>query len=345
MLLQITQFKVFRERLYEALLHVLMTRKTEKDRMNRSEILSATESLLRTAGFQVSEKCVARPSCFCLAARKGAQITFVKVQPDLGNISRRDASELGTISALFSSSPLFISEKTREKPLEDDTVYTRYNICAVTPKTLEDVVCRNLPPLVEAGPGGCFARLNGEAVRMRRQKLGLSVGKLAEQLGVSRQTLYGYERGMAKASVSAAYNLEYVLGIPVVNPINLFQPYTLGSSFLASAKRAIIKNRFLKLVLKKLAQCHFNVSPTTRAPFDFVAQNQENQLNVIGGIVRKEERDMNLRAKEILSISEIVKAQPVLVTEGQFSPIQDIPLIGTDELAEMKTPEDLISIL
>jgi putative transcriptional regulator len=323
----------------------LVTEKTEKNRMNRSEILETTESLLKTAGFQVSEKCSARPSCFCFAARKGTRVTFIKVQPDLGNISRRDASELGTISALFSSSPLLISEKTRDKPLEDDTVYTRYNVYAVTPKTLEDVVCKNLPPLVEAGPGGCFARLNGEAVRMRRQKLGLSVGKLAEQLGVSRRTLYGYERGMANASVSAAYNLEYVLGIPVVNPINLFQPYTLGSNFLASAKRVIIKHGFLKLVLKKLVQCHFNVSPTLRAPFDFVAQSEENKLNVIGGVVRKEEKDMDLRAKEILSISEIVKAQPVLVTEGQLSLGQDIPLIGTDELAEMRNPEDLISIL
>jgi putative transcriptional regulator len=198
---------------------------------------------------------------------------------------------------------------------------------------------------VEAGPGGCFARLNGEVVRMHRQKLGLSVGKLAEQLAVSRRTLYGYERGMAKASVSAAYNLEYTLGIPVVKPINIFQPYALGTSFLASAKRAIVKNRFLTSVVKKLAQIHFNVAPTTRAPFDFVAQNKEKQLNIIGAVVRKEEKDMNLRAKEILSLSEIVKAQPVLVTEGQFSPIEDIRLIGTDELAEMRNPEDLISIL
>jgi len=313
--------------------------------LDRSEILNTTESLLKKADFLVSEKCSARPSCFCLAARKGTQITFMKVQPDLGNISRRDASEIRTISALFSGSPLFVSDKTREKPLEDDTVYTRYNVYAVTPKTLEDVLCRNLPPLVEAGPGGCFARLNGEVVRMRRQKLGLSVGKLAEQLRVSRRTLYGYERGMAKASVSAAYNLEYTLGIPVVKPINIFQPYASGTSFLASAKRVIVKNRFLKSVVKKLAQIHFNVAPTTRAPFDFVAQNKENTLSIIGAVVRKEEKDMNLRAREILSVSEILKAQPVLVSEGQFSPIEDIRLIGTDELAGFRNPEDLISIL
>ena len=313
--------------------------------MNRTEMLDATGSVLKTAGFQVSEKCSARPSCFCLVARKDAQLSFVNVQPDLGNISRRDAAELRTIVSHFSGTSLFVSDKTREKPLEDDTVYTRYNVYAVTPKTLEDVVSHKMLPLVEAGPGGCFVRLNCEAVRKRRQKLGLSVGKLAEQLGVSRRTLYGYERGMAKASVAAAYNLEWILSIPVVTSIDIFEPMPLDIGFFAAAKRAIVKNRFLKTVLKRLVKCHFNVAPTTRAPFDFIAQSQESKLNIIGGVAQEEEKDLNQRAREILSISEIIKAQPVFVTDGKLVPTYDIPLIDTEQLAGIKQPEDLVALL
>jgi len=313
--------------------------------MNQTEMLNATESVLKTAGFQVSEKCSARPSCFCLTARRGAQLTLLKLQLDLGNITQRDASELKTISSHFSGTPLFVSEKTREKPLEDDTVYTRYNVYAVTPKTLEDVVSHAMLPLIEAGPGGCFARLDGDVVRKRRQKLGLSVGKLAEQLGISRRTLYGYERGMAKASVSAAYNLEWVLGIPLVKPIDIFQPIPTSSGFFAAAKRVIVKNRFLRIVLKKLAQCHFNVAPTMRAPFDFIAQCPASRFNIIGGVPCAEEKDLDQRTKEILSVGEIVKAQPVFVTDGGLVPNNDIPLIHSEELNKMKQPKDLIARL
>jgi len=313
--------------------------------MNRAEILNATESILKTAGFQVSEQCSARPSCFCLVARRGSQLTLLKVQPDLGNISRRDASELKTIASCFLGSSLFLGEKTREKPLEDDTVYTRYNVYAVTAKTLEDVISRKMLPLVEAGPGGCFVRLNAEAVRNRRQKVGLSVGKLAEQLGISRRTLYGYERGMAKASVSATYNLEWVLGIPLVRPIDIFEAMPPDTGFFAAAKRVLVKNRFLRVVLKKLAQCRFNVAPTMKAPFDFIAQSPETQLNLIGGVTCKEERDLDQRAKEILSVSEIVKAQPVFVTDGKLIPNNNIPLIRSEELNKIKQPEDLIARL
>jgi len=312
--------------------------------MNRTEMLNAAESVLKTAGFHISERCSARPSCFCLAARKGADLAFVKVPTDLSNISRRDALELKTISSWFSATPLFIGDKTREKPLEDDTVYTRYSIYAVTPKTLEDVVSRGMHPLIEAGPGGYFVQLDGEAARERRQKLGLSVGKLAEQLRISRRTLYGYEKGMAKASVSAAYSLEWVLGIPVVKPINILQPVHSHTGFLAAAKRVIVKNRFLQMVLKRLAQCHFNVAPTRRAPFDFIAQSQEGRLNIIGGVACRGERDVDLRAKEILSISDIVKAQPLFVSDGKLIP-DNIPLIRSQDLNKMKQPEDLITKL
>jgi len=318
---------------------------TEEKRMNRTEMLSAAESVLKTAGFQVSEKCSARPSCFCLAARKGARLALLRVQPDIGSISQRDAAELKTISLCFLGTSLFVSDKTREKPLEDDTVYTRYNIYALTPKTLEDVVSRGMLPLIEAGPGGCFVQLDEDALKKRRQKLGLSIGKLAEQLGISRRTLYGYERGLAKASVSAAYNIEYVLGIPVVKPIDIFQAVPSDTGFLAAAKRVIVRNRFLKLVLKRLSQCRFKVAPTTRAPFDFIAQSPESQLNIIGGVAGKEERNLDQRAKEILSVSEVVKAQPVFVIDGKLVPNHDIPLIRSEELAKIKQPEDLIARL
>jgi putative transcriptional regulator len=308
-------------------------------------MLNAAESVLKTAGFQVSEKCSARPSCFCLAARKGAQLALLKVQPDLGNTSQRDAWELKTISSCFLGTSLFVSDKTREKPLEDDTVYTRYNIYALTPKTLENVVSRGMLPLMEAGPGGCFVQLDEDAVRKRRQKLGLSVGKLAEQMGISRRTLYGYERGMAKASVSAAYNLEWILGIPVVKPIDIFQTVPSDNSFFAAAKRMFVKNRFLRIVLKRLAQCHFNVAPTMRAPFDFIAQSPESQLNIIGGVACTEEKDLDHRTNEILSISEIVKAQPMFVTDGKLVPNNDIPLIRSEELNKIKQPEDLFARL
>jgi len=313
--------------------------------MNREEMLNAAESVLKTAGFKISNHCQSRPSCFCMVARKDSNLSFIKIPPDLGKITLRDAFELQAICSRLSATPLFIGDKSRGRQLEDDTVYTRYDIYAVTLKTLEGVVVHGMLPLVEAGPGGYYVRLDGEAIRDRRMKLGLSVGKLAEQLRISRRTLYGYERGMAKASVSGAYNLEWILGIPVVKSIDIFKPVPPNAGFFARAKRLIIKNRFLRTVLRRLTHCNFRVAATSRAPFDFIAQPPNENVNIIGGVARRGERNINLRAEEILSVSDVVRAQPVFITDGKLVPSSDIPLIHSDELEKMHLAKDLVSRL
>jgi len=313
--------------------------------MNRAEMLNATEQVLTSAGFKISKRCDSRPSCFCMVARKDENLAFVKVPTDLSKISLKDALQLQAISSLFSATPLFVGDAARERLLEDDTVYTRYDIYALTLKTLEDVVTRSMMPLVEAGPGGYYVRVDGETIRKRRTKLGLSVGKLAEQLRISRRTLYGYERDMVKASVSAAYNLEWLLGIPVVKPIDIFKPVPPEAGFFATAKRLIIRNRFLKTVLKRLILWDFKVAATTRAPFDFIAQPPNDEVTIIGGVTRRGERTINDRAEEILSVSDVLDAQPLFITDGKLVPETDIPLIDSQELGRMHLAEDLVSRL
>jgi len=313
--------------------------------MNRAETLDATESILKRAGFQICERCVARPSCFDLVARREKQLALMKVPVNVGSIYAKCASELQTISWCFSAAPLFIGEKSRDKPLEGDTVYSRYNIYTFNLRTLEDIVCRKTYPLVEAGPGGYYVKLDGGTVRKNRQKLGLSVGKLAEMVGISRRTLYGYEKSMAKASVSVAYKLEWILGVPLVQPIDVFQRGLQGTGFLAAAKRMIIRNRFLKAVLGKLSRFDVSVTPTERAPFDFIVQFPDEQLNIVGGVTDGKEQDIDQRTKEIISVSKLVEAQPVFITDGQQAPNNDIPLIRYRELMGIKYQKEFIALL
>ena len=313
--------------------------------MKRTEILDATESILKKAGFQVSERCVARPSCFDLVTRRKEQLALMKMYVNIGNVSYRDASELQTIAECLSATPFFICSENRRKPLEDDTVYSRYNICAITLKTLEDIALHGRYPLVAAGPGGYYVRLDGKEIREKRQKLGLSIGKLADMIGISRRTLYGYEKDMAKASVSVAYNLEWILGVPVVKSIGIFQSSSQDKGFLAAAKRIITKHHFLQKVLKEFAQINFRVAHTKRAPFDFIAQSLDEPLNIIGGVPDEKERNIEQRTEEIVSISEVVNVQPVFITDGQQIPNNNIPLIHHEDLESVGHLKEVISKL
>ena len=309
-----------------------------------TEKIKAAETILKEGGFTVSQRCCSRPSCFDIAARKSESLIFIKVQHDIGCVSPYDSLELRIIAEQVSAASLFISEKTREKPLEDDTVYSRYNVLAITPRTFENIVLRGIHPLIQAGPGGYYVEIDGEAVKKRRQELGLSVGEVAEKIGISRRTLYGYERGMAKASVTAAYNLLCTLGVPVAKPVNIFETSrSYRKPIMTKARQIFTQNKLLQRIFKKLAS--YNIVAVKKAPFDFVVTVPEENMKIIGGVADKDEETLNRRVEEILSLSRIVQAHPVIVTDGQKPPLnKDIPCVNGDEISKIKSPEDLCKL-
>jgi putative transcriptional regulator len=307
------------------------------------ESLTAAESTLREAGFVVSEPCRSRPSCFDLAARKGESVVFMRVQPDIGSLSTSDSTELKAISESFSAPCLLIGEEAREKPLQDDTVYTRHDILAVTPRTFENVVVHNIRPLIQANPGGYYVEIDGEALKQRRQELELSAGEVAEMVSTSRRTIYGYERGMAKASVAAAYNLIWALGIPVAKSVNIFEKpeNQRKSCVLTTARLMLARNRILNKLFGRYVHCH--VTAVKRAPFDFVISDPKKRIRIIGGIASRKEPELDTRVDEILSVSRVTRARPILITEGQQQLEKDIPCISREDVSRIKNPEDLIA--
>lgn len=305
------------------------------------EITKAPEDLLKEAGFSVSERCCSRQSCFDFAARKNDTRIFVKAQVDIDNFSPTDSADLKALSECMSGASLIIGERTREKPLEDDTVYSRYDVRVVTPKTFENIMLRKTFPLIHAGPGGYYVEIHGEAIRSRRQEMGLSVGEMALMIGISRRTLYGYERGMAKASVSAAYNTIYILGVPVAEPIDVFEASKSHRKCLFStAKFAITKSKLLQKIFGKFKRC--NITTFRKAPFDFVLSVPEEAI-IIGGVAGRKESELNKRVDEILSISKVVEAHSILITEDHELSKKDILCMCKDELSKIKNPEELIS--
>ena len=269
---------------------------------------------LKEAGFQISQICCSRPSCFDFAARKDNRAALVKVCSEADAFSPQDSRELKVIADRVSAASLVVSQRTHDKMLEDDTVYSRYSVSVVTAKTLRNVAVRKAFPLIYAGPGGYSVEVDGALVERRRKEMCLSVGNLAEKIGVSRRTLYGYEKGMAKASVVTAYNLAKTLGVPVAKPIDVLQQTTKQHQCLLRKTMHTIAERILfQKVFRKFACC--DISHVHRAPFDFVVNVPDERQVILGGVAVNGEPYLDERVEEILSLCKVIGAYPVLVTE------------------------------
>jgi putative transcriptional regulator len=297
---------------------------------------------LTEAGFQVSQICCSRQSCFDFAARKNDTSVLVKVTSDVDSFSPHSARELKIIADRVSASSLLISQQTHGKPLEDDTVYSRNGIFVVTEKTIRNIALKTANPLIYAGPGGYSVEVDGELVERRRKELGLSIGKLAVMIGVSRRTLYGYERGMAKASVKSAYKLAETLGVPVAKPINVLERRRKHRQcLLMKAHHAFIRKVLLQKVLRKFACC--DISPVYRAPFDFIVNIPKSKRVIVGSVAARDEKDLDRRIEEIISVCTVIPAHPVLITEKPRFSSKSVSCICMDELSAMHTSEDLVA--
>jgi putative transcriptional regulator len=297
---------------------------------------------LKEVDFQVSQICCSRPSCFDFAARKYDKTILVKVNSDVDTFSAQSARELKVIAGRVSAASLLISQQTHGKPLEDDTVYSRNGILVVTEKTIKNIALQKANPLIYAGPGGYSVEVDGVLVEKRRKELGLSIGKLAAMIGVSRRTLYGYERGMAKASVKSAYKLAETLGIPVAKPVNVLErTRKQRQCLLMKAKQAILGKGLLQKVLRKFTFC--DISPVHKAPFDFVMSVPNGRRIIVGAVVVQGESNLDNRLGEILSVCHVIRAHPVLITEKSRVFSDGVSCICMDELSGMSIPEDLMA--
>lgn len=310
--------------------------------MNHWEIENAVHLgvAFTESGFQVSQICCSRPSCFDFAARKDDTTILLKVASDVDTFSPQCARELKLIAGRVSAASLIISQQTHGKPLEDDTVYSRNGIFVVTEKSIKNIALQMANPLIYANPGGYSVEVDGELVERLRKELDLSIGKLAVMIGVSRRTLYGYEKGMAKASVKSAYKLAETLGVPVAKPVNVLKrTRKQRQCLLIKAKHVIIGRTILQKIFRKFA--FYDISPIYRAPFDFIMNISKSERPILGAVAMNREKNLEKRTEEILSVCNVVNARPVLITEKPKSFSKNLQCICIDELSSMAPAEAL----
>jgi predicted transcriptional regulator len=297
---------------------------------------------LKETGFQISQICCSRPSCFDFAARKNDKTLIIKINSDVDTFSPKDSRELKIIAGSTHAASLIISQQTHGKPLADDTVYTRNNIPVITQKTIKGIAQETANPLVYACPGGYTVQIDGTLIEQKRKQLGLSVGKLAEKISVSRTTLRSYEKGKTKASVTSAYKLAKTLGIPVAKPINIFQKtHKPHQCLLIYTKHNQTQKTYLHKILKKFTTC--DITPIYKAPFDFIMNTPNNKHTIIGCITTNKEKNPNNRIEETLNFCNVTHAHPTIITEKQKQINKDVSCICMDKLSVIRTPEDLIA--
>lgn len=314
--------------------------------MSRSELLNDVRETLISAGFYVSDIYTMRPTGFDLVARRDNILLIIKVLTNINALSEEVAGELKTLSTLLRGHPILIGRQTCIGFLEDDVVYDRFGIQAITPETLKHHLLEGLPLRVYAAPGGFYVNLYKERLVKLRQQHQLSLGSFARSIRVSRRTVQMYEEGMS-ARVDIALRMEDILGDALIRPIDILQGGTeqeiheTNKAFTPSKEE---KNTFQDEIFSLLQQMGYTIIPMGRCPFEAVSKNQEKILLTC---VQRYDKRLVKKARIVSSISKITEKRAVLFTDkkGTKNNIEGTPLIVRRELRTLRGPEEILELI
>ena len=305
--------------------------------MRKEELVCEVTETLDEADFEVSRVLPSGAFCLDIAAKRDL-VLMLKILVNVDSMDAVQAEHLKRLCHLVSAYPLLIGDQTRTEKIEDDVVHERYDLPTINTRTLRTLLQTAALPLIYGTKGGYYVNIDGEALRAERLRRGLSLRQLGELVGVTRESIYNYERG-GSASVETAMALVDSLGVDLVRPVQI-----LRSVDMELHPDIHFENELLRHVVARLNSFGFGVYRTTRTPFHAMAKESQDQL-----LTSVFERFQNLRrnAGVISRISRVIDITAFMVSHERedLDEIQGVAIIGEDELEDIEKRSDLSGII
>jgi putative transcriptional regulator len=311
--------------------------------MSRQALVGNVTAMLEDAGFVVSERCAIRPKSFDVAARRGEDVLLVKI---LGNIDAFDAStgaEMRRLGEYLRATPMVIGLRTRDEDLKPGVTYFRHGVPVLSPDTAMDLFVEEVPPLIYAAPGGLYVNIDSEVLEDARQERDWSLGRLAQELGVSRRTVSKYEDGM-DASVEVAAELDELFDEPLTSPVSVLEgAEDVREDDATPADPDVDPDD--ETIVAVLTRVGYEVHPTDRAPFKTVSEDEARTEQVLTGhstFTKAAEK----RARIMSSVGQVTRTTSVyVVDEASRDAVDNTAIVEEGEMEDIEDRIDLRDLI
>ncbi|RLE81868.1 MAG: hypothetical protein DRJ51_02890 [Thermoprotei archaeon] len=253
--------------------------------------------------------------CFNIAAKKDDKLLLVKCLEKLKQFNAEIARELKAVSYTFSGVPLLVALKNdNNRTLIENVVYKKHEIYSVSPNTLKSLLTNPQNVFIYAERGGYHVRIDGKKLRKLREEKRLSLGEVAELVGVTRKTIYEYERESIESTPEIAIKLEEFFRDQLVKPINIFERYKeKGKEVALTYKRRKIDYPLFRGIYEKIKSYGLDIIPFKRTPFDMVIKGSRKP--VIIKAIKRTKNEVEIReAQYSARFARVTNAQLVVVS-------------------------------
>ncbi len=298
--------------------------------MTREKLVAKAITALHGSGFGVGTF-FDSDNCFDIIGRKGHTTILLKLYDNIDSIRKEQGEELQKLSSVLDASCIIIGERTKVFGLEDGVVYFRYGIPTVTIGTFGGILEKQIPKIMYF-KGKQIVDMDSDELKKKRLGLELTLGELAQRVGVTPESLYRFEKG-ASTSLETATRLEKELEDELVKGIKVLDMKTdMGQLDEAPDEK----------LLEKVQELGVKLAMFRHSPFRAYGNVEEGLF--MG--TAKGKADIARKAFELKKTSAIVDTDSIIITkEYKYSAVGGVPVIQEHDLDSMGRAKDLKEIM
>ncbi len=270
--------------------------------------------------------------CFDIAAKREFTL-LIKTLLNVDALNQEQALSLRAISHFLSAYPFVISMRNNREFLNDEMVYSRFELPVITLKLFEEMIEEEDISAVQSGKGRHTVEINSFALQEKRKELNYTLEQLARLIGISKKALYEIENKRVNPTEETVKGLEAILGIALRLP---YEMKTGKSTYLKP------KNEFQEKVSKEFTRMGIDNSSVFSAPFEIVGRESFSLITNLSKNTIKIKRDVTVVKK----LSNIFSSHAIFVArKSREQEIEGIPIVLEKRLTEIGNSKELNEII
>lgn len=264
---------------------------------------------------------------------KRENLFLIKVLMNIDSLDESHALDLRTISYFLSAYAFLVSVRNNREHLDDETVYSRFELPVMTPKLFQSMLEEEEFEVVHSSKGRHTQEINVFTLKESRKQVGYTLEQLAQHVGISKKAMYEIEHKRVNPQQETVKRLESILRI------DLTLPYEWKY---AQAVYMRPKDDFQKSVSGELSRLGIDNSSVNSAPFEIIGKESFSLITNLSIVPSEVKREMIQMKK----LSEISESKAVLISKRTIrESIEGIPIISENELSEIKHSKELGKII
>jgi len=266
---------------------------------------------------------------FDIVAKRDKQILLIKVLMNIDALKEDQAMSLRAVAYFMGCQAVVTATKNNRETLDDDVVYSRFDLPVMTPKLLESLTLQENLSAVQSAKGRHTMEINVDVLRNRRKELGLTLEELASKIGVSKKAVYEIENQRVNPTMDTVEKLRKVL------TVDIEKPYKIKETPITYLKP---RGEFQERVSREFTRMGIDNTSVYSPQFENVGKEKFSIITSLSQNMEKIKR----QAMTLRKLSGVFSSKAVFVTrKSPQESVHGVPVVLESELPEIESSKDL----